>query len=132
MSAHRASPVHDERFIGYGYDRKSQICELHIAGYKFNVLNNEFLVHQGMQKLYALNVENNIIIRGFKHRRTISQANELENMKNWQLFNYHFKDEIQRKYSSDISCTVNEPLSEIDVPSGPQAGVLKFEPSEAR
>ena len=45
--AHRDSPVHDERFIGYGFDRKSQICELHIAGYEFNLLSNDFLVHQG-------------------------------------------------------------------------------------
>ena len=41
----RNVPLFDERFKQYGFDRIEQICELHIAGYKFPVLNNAFLVH---------------------------------------------------------------------------------------
>ena len=29
----------------YGFDRIQQICELHVAGYEFAVLNTAFLVH---------------------------------------------------------------------------------------
>ena len=38
-------PLFDERFMVYGFDRIQQICELHVAGYSFAVLNNAFLVH---------------------------------------------------------------------------------------
>ena len=39
----------DERFVGYGSTRKSQIFEMFSAGYTFYVLNNAFLVHWGFQ-----------------------------------------------------------------------------------
>jgi hypothetical protein len=35
----------DERFIGYGYDKVSQITELHEAGYKFVGIPNVFITH---------------------------------------------------------------------------------------
>ncbi len=35
----------DERFIGYGYDKVSQITELHQAGYTFMVVPNVFIIH---------------------------------------------------------------------------------------
>ena len=43
--ARRSVPLFDERFKQYGFDRQEQICELHVAGYTFSVLNNAFLVH---------------------------------------------------------------------------------------
>jgi hypothetical protein len=43
--ARRSVPLFDERFKQYGFDRIEQICELHVAGYTFAVLNNAFLVH---------------------------------------------------------------------------------------
>ena len=43
--ARRSVPLFDERFKQYGFDRIEQICELHVAGYRFSVLNNAFLVH---------------------------------------------------------------------------------------
>jgi len=52
----------------------SQICEMHVAGYKFVVLNNGFLTHHGWKfagKFYA--------------------KKDSDNAHNWILFNYHFK-----------------------------------------
>lgn len=43
-------PLYEERFKQYGYNRVSQICEMYVAGYKFFVLNNAFLVHKGQKK----------------------------------------------------------------------------------
>lgn len=40
-------PLFDERFRYNSVSRTSQLCELHVAGYKFAVLNNAFLVHRG-------------------------------------------------------------------------------------
>jgi len=40
-------PPFDERFRQHGYNRISQLCELHVAGYKFAVLNDAFLIHKG-------------------------------------------------------------------------------------
>lgn len=40
-------PLFDERFRRNGVSRTSQLCELHVAGYKFAVLNDAFLVHRG-------------------------------------------------------------------------------------
>ncbi|CAH1111448.1 unnamed protein product [Psylliodes chrysocephalus] len=42
-------PQHDERFIGYGYTRNSQVHEMVAAGYKFLVLSPIFICHWGLQ-----------------------------------------------------------------------------------
>lgn len=42
-------PKYDERFVQYGYNRISHICELHVAGWQFTVLNNAFLIHVGFK-----------------------------------------------------------------------------------
>lgn len=47
--AHNSVPLYDERFRQYGFNRISQACELHVAGYTFAVLNNAFLVHRGLK-----------------------------------------------------------------------------------
>ncbi|KAK6634007.1 hypothetical protein RUM44_004614 [Polyplax serrata] len=44
-------PNFDERFKQYGMNRVSQICELHVAGYRFYVLDNVFLVHRGFKTI---------------------------------------------------------------------------------
>lgn len=43
------APPFDERFIGYGFTRNSQVYELHCRGYKFQVLDQAFLTHRGFQ-----------------------------------------------------------------------------------
>jgi len=37
-------PPHDERFLGYGFTRNTQVFETQLAGYQFFVLDNVFLV----------------------------------------------------------------------------------------
>ncbi|XP_059482374.1 beta-1,4-glucuronyltransferase 1 isoform X2 [Neocloeon triangulifer] len=42
-------PAHDERFIGYGYTRNTQVYETFVAGFQFRVLSPIFTVHWGLQ-----------------------------------------------------------------------------------
>lgn len=42
-------PPFDERFIGYGCTRSSQVYEMHLAGYRWKMLNEAFLCHRGFQ-----------------------------------------------------------------------------------
>ncbi|KAL0273096.1 UNVERIFIED_CONTAM: hypothetical protein PYX00_005853 [Menopon gallinae] len=42
-------PEHDERFMGYGYTRNSQVYEMFVAGYQFEVLSPIFTIHWGLQ-----------------------------------------------------------------------------------
>ncbi|XP_052564198.1 beta-1,4-glucuronyltransferase 1-like [Culex pipiens pallens] len=42
-------PPHDERFLGYGYTRNTQVYEMFVAGYQFQVLTPLFTVHWGLQ-----------------------------------------------------------------------------------
>ncbi|XP_008201607.1 beta-1,4-glucuronyltransferase 1 [Tribolium castaneum] len=42
-------PPHDERFVGYGYTRNSQVYEMFVAGYDFLVLSPIFTCHWGLQ-----------------------------------------------------------------------------------
>jgi len=75
----RNVPLFDERFKQYGFDRIEQICELHIAGYKFPVLNNAFLVHDGWK------------IKHEDDRKT-------ETLQNLILFNFHFQQTLLKMY----------------------------------
>jgi len=66
-------PLYDERFKQYGFNRIQQVCELHIAGFKFQVLNNPYLLHLGFKepdqfhsKKQAENDRNRLIFRKFK------------------------------------------------------------------
>ena len=48
------TPQFDERFKQYGFNRISQICEMHMAGFSFRVLQAGFLVHHGeLEQLLA-------------------------------------------------------------------------------
>ncbi|KAM8793767.1 beta-1,4-glucuronyltransferase 1 [Eudromia elegans] len=42
-------PPFDERFLQYGFNRISQACELHVAGFSFAVLDGAFVVHRGLK-----------------------------------------------------------------------------------
>ncbi|KAL9917139.1 beta-1,4-glucuronyltransferase 1 [Glossina fuscipes fuscipes] len=46
-------PPHDERFLGYGFTRNSQVYEMYVAGYSFYVLTPIFTCHWGLQKKNA-------------------------------------------------------------------------------
>lgn len=43
-------PPHNEKFIGYGYTRNTQVYEMFVAGYKFKVLSPVFTCHWGLEK----------------------------------------------------------------------------------
>nr|CAD7592592.1 unnamed protein product [Timema genevievae] len=56
------------------------VCELHVAGYKFSVLNNAFLVHKGL-----------------KTAGSFHSDKDLDQERNRVLFR-HFKLELREKY----------------------------------
>ncbi|XP_041354474.1 beta-1,4-glucuronyltransferase 1-like [Gigantopelta aegis] len=83
----KSLPDYDERFKQYGFNRISQVCEMHIAGFQFSVLNNAFLVHHG-----------------FKEPKEFHKTKEDELNKNRLLFR-RFKEELKVKYpESDRRC----------------------------
>ncbi|XP_068230454.1 beta-1,4-glucuronyltransferase 1-like [Palaemon carinicauda] len=45
----QTAPLFDERFLGYGYVRNSQVYELYRRRFKFHVLDYAFLTHLGFQ-----------------------------------------------------------------------------------
>ncbi|CAG7785536.1 unnamed protein product [Allacma fusca] len=47
-------PAHDERFIGYGFTRSSQVLEARVTGWKFLVLTPIFAIHWGLQTPQSL------------------------------------------------------------------------------
>ncbi|KAK4292488.1 hypothetical protein Pmani_034748 [Petrolisthes manimaculis] len=73
-------PPYDERFRQYGFNRISQVCELHVAGYKFLVLDSAFVVH-----------------RGFKTQASLHPGKDTEQEHNRLLFR-QFKVELKAKY----------------------------------
>uniref|UniRef100_A0A8D0E4Y3 Beta-1,4-glucuronyltransferase 1 n=1 Tax=Salvator merianae TaxID=96440 RepID=A0A8D0E4Y3_SALMN len=73
-------PPFDERFKQYGFNRISQACELHVAGYRFSVLSNAFLVH-----------------KGFKVAGEFHAQKDAENQRNKLLFR-QFKQELKIRY----------------------------------
>ncbi|XP_048381120.1 beta-1,4-glucuronyltransferase 1 [Stegostoma tigrinum] len=73
-------PPYDERFEQYGFNRISQACELHVAGYSFAVLDNAFLIH-----------------KGFKLASEFHPQKDEENRRNRILFR-QFKQELKLKY----------------------------------
>ncbi|KAL1490529.1 hypothetical protein ABEB36_013207 [Hypothenemus hampei] len=76
-------PPHDERFVGYGYTRNSQVYEMFVAGYEFYVLSPIFTCHWGLQV-----------------KRSRPPWREHQNNLNRKQFD-QFKKEIFSKYSKD-------------------------------
>ena len=74
------SPYYDERFQQYGFNRISQVCEMHIAGFNWQVLRSAFLMHRGLK------------ISGGTH-----ESEEAEQNANRILFG-QFKEELKVKY----------------------------------
>lgn len=76
----KMSPRYDERFVQYGFNRFSQSCELFIAGFRFFVLNDAFVIH-----------------RGFKIQNDFHERKNSEHGQNKILFR-KFKEELKVKY----------------------------------
>lgn len=47
------APMYDERFRQYGFNRISNVCELHVALYHFYILNDAFVIHRGLKKSHS-------------------------------------------------------------------------------
>ena len=75
-------PRHDERFVGYGFTRNTQVYETYLAGFTFQVLDEAFAVHRGIQTRKG---------RGFWR--------EKQNVQNRRLF-LQFKKDMQARYGA--------------------------------
>lgn len=73
-------PHYDERFRQYGFNRISQVCELHAAGYRFLVLDSGFVLHEG-----------------FKMPNGFHKAKDIQQESNRMLFR-QFKQDLKEKY----------------------------------
>ncbi|KAM9510652.1 beta-1,4-glucuronyltransferase 1 isoform 6-T6 [Guaruba guarouba] len=73
-------PPFDERFLQYGFNRISQACELHVAGFRFAVLDGAFVVHSG-----------------FKEAAGFHGGRGAEQHRNRLLFR-RFRSELRRRY----------------------------------
>uniref|UniRef100_A0A8C3UH34 Beta-1,4-glucuronyltransferase 1 n=1 Tax=Catharus ustulatus TaxID=91951 RepID=A0A8C3UH34_CATUS len=76
----RGVPPFDERFLQYGFNRISQACELHVAGFRFAVLDGAFVTH-----------------RGFKEPGGFHGGREAELGQNRRLFR-RFREELRERY----------------------------------
>ncbi|XP_059484573.1 beta-1,4-glucuronyltransferase 1-like [Neocloeon triangulifer] len=75
-----SAPFYDERFKQYGFNRISQVCELHVAGFKYSILDNAFLVHDG-----------------FKTATSFHEQKDADQETNRNLFR-QFKTELKDRY----------------------------------
>ncbi|NXN99885.1 B4GA1 glucuronyltransferase, partial [Rhinopomastus cyanomelas] len=73
-------PPFDERFLQYGFNRISQACELHVAGFRFVVLDGAFVAHQG-----------------FKVATGFHASHQAELQQNRLLFRL-FRSDLRRRY----------------------------------
>lgn len=76
-------PMHDERFLGYGFTRNTQVYEMFVGGYSFQVLTPIFSLHWGMQV-----------------KRNRPAWREKQNNANRRLFE-GFKREVFARYGKD-------------------------------
>ncbi|XP_060800686.1 beta-1,4-glucuronyltransferase 1 isoform X2 [Amyelois transitella] len=76
-------PAHDERFLGYGFTRNSQVYEMFLIGYQFQVLSPIFTIHWGLQ--------------GRKSRPLWREKQNGKNRKNFETF----KRELFARYRKD-------------------------------
>ncbi|GJQ84303.1 hypothetical protein Trydic_g5241 [Trypoxylus dichotomus] len=77
------APPHDERFVGYGYTRNTQVYEMFVAGYDFFVLSPIFTCHWGLST-----------------KRSKPAWREQQNNENRKKFD-NFKHEVFAKYGRD-------------------------------
>lgn len=75
--ARRQIICYDERFEQYGFNRISQLCDIHLQGVTFYVLKRTFLLHVGFKKQNAFhahkneeNMQNRLLYRNFKKEKT--------------------------------------------------------------
>lgn len=79
-------PKFDERFRQYGFNRISQVCAMHMAGFEFAVLRGGLLVHQTQKRVGEFHA---------------SKAAEQD--RNRIIFR-KLKEELKREYPSERRC----------------------------
>ncbi|KAK7076442.1 Beta-1,4-glucuronyltransferase 1 [Halocaridina rubra] len=84
------APLFEERFIGYGFVRNSQVYELHARNYKFQMLDNAFLIHWGFQTTSTYNTRRKMQIKA-----------------NQQRYN-SFKKELKHRINGEMKAKVYE------------------------
>ncbi|XP_044730531.1 beta-1,4-glucuronyltransferase 1 [Chrysoperla carnea] len=77
------APLHDERFLGYGFTRNTQVYEMFVRGFVFYVLSPVFTCHWGLQQ-----------------KKSRPHWRERQNSLNAKQFET-FKREIFAKYNKD-------------------------------
>ncbi|XP_050038650.1 beta-1,4-glucuronyltransferase 1-like [Dermacentor andersoni] len=86
-------PRYDERFVGYGFTRNTQVYETHAAGFEFWVLDEAFALHRGMQNHRA---------RGYwRERQNALNQRKLAS----------FKRDVKRKYQVTATKTTLPPAT---------------------
>ena len=88
-----STPKYDERFSQYGYNRVSQICEMHVAGHNFAVLNEGFVLHVG-----------------FKSKDDFHSTKDSEHASNWYTYE-GFMSRLSRKYPDSNRTCLDEGYS---------------------
>lgn len=85
--AQTSAPLYDERFVGYGFTRNTQIYEMYLAGWSFKVLNNIFLIHWGFQYRSSQSelrrkeaVKNFFIFKDFLREKTVEYDDDPLNL----------------------------------------------------
>ena len=79
-------PTYDERFQQFGYNRMSLICQLHMSGVTFDVMDKVFLMHDG-----------------FKTEEGFHAEKDKELKENEMLY-MQFRSEISLKYNTKRQC----------------------------
>lgn len=85
MARDSLNPPHDERFVGYGFTRNTQVYEMFVAGYQFQVLSPLFTCHPGLQN------KRHQLLRDQQNNRNLR---ELEGFKREVFAKYH-KDPLK-------------------------------------
>ena len=92
VSSTETTPFYDERFKAYGYDRISQLCEMHVKGFTFYTFKHGFVSHFGFKTAEGMHANKN-----------------KENQQNWLNYEQIFKPMLRTKYpSSERQCRDNK------------------------
>ena len=73
ISSKKQTPFYDEKFTQYGYNRLSLVCEMHIIGWQFKVLNSAFVLHIGFKDSHFHSNKQNDMNRNWKYYRKFLQ-----------------------------------------------------------
>lgn len=105
-------PAHEERFVGYGFTRSSQVLEARISGWKFFVLTPVFAIHWGLQTpqtirsaplpipMHVLKIKQKDLIRG----GSAGNSRRMQNSKNHVIY-ADFVSEVNAKFKT-FKCAI--------------------------